>query len=168
MKTAKISAVAVIACSPPDISESEASFFVTLRAASDRNQKYSDLALPYVERKIELIERRKLWSKADIVVDGKKLGDYQKFRGGEQKECVAIFNPLDPEADKIVVSVHGLANDLVVEKLSDNRLKITERVLELTFTRPGDQYYPAWDKFKFVSRKWKQLVRETSIDRKAQ
>ncbi|MFQ5653480.1 MAG: hypothetical protein ACE5GW_01970 [Planctomycetota bacterium] len=138
----------------------EGRFFVTLTARSDKGQRYSDLALAFVEKKIEKIEQRKLWSKSDLIATGKKIDAYLEFSPGEKKECVAIFNPLDGEADKIVIDVHGLVDDIELEDLGGGRFRVTERVLRITFLRPGDEFYTSMDRFKFAGKEWISITRE--------
>ena len=40
-----------------------------------------------------------------------------------------------------MVRVRGLVNDLDIENIGGDRWKVTERVLEVTFRRPGDEFY---------------------------
>lgn len=143
-------------------------YFVTCRATSDKNKKYSDLAIPFVEKKIEQIERRELQSKVDLLdktakVDDKAWKQYQEYAPGEQRHCVAIFNPLDREADRIVITVHGLVDDIEIEDLGGGRFRFTERVLQITFARPGDEFYSSLDKFKLLDQKWTTVVTETPV-----
>lgn len=137
-----------------------ANFFVTVRGSSDKGRKYSDLALPWVERKVERMEQKKLWSKVDLLANGQSIDAYTEFKPDDQKRCVAIFNPIDPEADKIIIDVHGLIDDFEVEEISGGALKITERVLRLTFVRPGDEFFTSLDSFKFKSKGWVRISRE--------
>ena len=67
---------------------------------------------------------------------------------------MAIFNPIDPEADKIDIEIRGLVNDIITEKLDNGHWKIQERVLKITFHRPGDEFYTSLDKFTFVGKEW--------------
>lgn len=136
----------------------EAQFFVSINAKSDKDKKYTDLALPHVERKVERLEQRKLFSKVDAIAKGKQGARYVTFAPGEAKQCVAIFNPLNQEADTIEITVHGLVNDLKVENLGDGRFRIEERVLRLTFKRPGDELYTSLDSIKFAGKKWDTIV----------
>lgn len=143
-------------------------YFVTMRATSEKNKKYSDLALPFVEKKIEKIERRELQSKVDLVKKSAKIGDknwreYQQYPPNEMRHCVAIFNPLDREADRVVISVHGLVDDIEIEDLGNDRFRFTERVLQITFARPGDEFYSSLDKFELVGQKWTKVVTETPV-----
>ena len=134
-------------------------FFVSVRATSDKRRnkvpQYRDLVLPHVEKKIERLEQRELISKGDLI-NAKDADEYRyvSYEPNESKQCVAIFNPLDPEADTIRVYVHGLVDDVKVENLGDGKFRIEERVLQITFERPGDEIYPTLDDIKFVSKKW--------------
>ncbi|MFN0057102.1 MAG: hypothetical protein ACKVX7_01475 [Planctomycetota bacterium] len=141
----------------------DAKFFVSVRASSDKGRKYSDLALPHVARKVERLERRKLQSKVDLVDKDKQLTAYQEFKAGETRECVAIFNPLDNEADTIVVKLYGLVNDILREPLGADKLRVTERVLQVTYSRPGDEFYTSLDKFKLTDQKWITETREVAV-----
>ena len=146
-----------------NLSDKRSEYFVSLSAHSDKNKTYSDLALPHVEKKVERIEQKKLQSRADLHAEGRKPGDVEAFGAGETRDCVAIFNPIDPEADTFVIRVRGLVNDLDIENLGGDKWRVTERVLELTFRRPGDEFYTSLDKFKFVGQKWKSDTKEIEL-----
>ena len=90
-----------------------------------------------------------------------RLEPYVTFSPGDSRECVAIFNPLDPEADEIKIFVHGLVNDLKLEPLGEGRFRIEERVLKLTFVRPGDEIYTSLDRITFKGKEWLPMVQET-------
>jgi hypothetical protein len=137
------------------------SFFVTCRAYSDKGRRYSDLALPFVEERVEKMEQRPLFSKADLLAQGEGIGAYVQYAPGDKKECVAIFNPIDPEADRITIEVHGLIDDIEIQELAGGGFKVTERVLVLTYARPGDEFYTALDSFEFKGREWQKRTTET-------
>ena len=40
----------------------------------------------------------------------------------------------------------------------------TERVLELSYERPGDEFYTSLDAFEFKGRKWKKITVTTPKD----
>ena len=141
--------------------EKEAKFFVTVRASSEKGRKYSDLALPAVEKKVEKLEKKRLASKADQLADAEKLGAYQAFPPGKKMECVAIFNPIDPEADVITIEVHGLVDDLEIKELPGGGYLVTERILVLKYERPGDEFYTSLDAFEFKSREWTKRETQT-------
>lgn len=101
------------------------------------------------------------------------------IRAGETKKGVAIFRRFDLNMDKLVISVEGLQNDQLVISPSDtktpdgkdipnppapHRRRVTTRVLELTFSRPGNEQFTANKTPKFVSRKWVSRTREIKTD----
>jgi hypothetical protein len=139
-------------------------FFVTVRATSDKGRRYSDLALPKVEQRIEKLEKREFHSKSDLLTDKKKLNAYRTFAPGDKLDCLAIFNPIDPEADDIKIFVHGLVDDIRIDEMPGGGFRVTERVLELTYERPGDEFYTSLDAFEFKGSKWTKRVIETSSD----
>ena len=139
-------------------------FFVTLMAKSDKDRTYADLALPVVEKKIERIEGRELRSKGDLQGEGKSIHTYEEYASGQTRDCVAIFNPIDPEADFITIDVHGLVNDLETEKLEGGVVRVHERVLRLKFTRPGDEFYTSLDQFTFKSKEWVKIQHDLKLD----
>ncbi|MGE3166030.1 MAG: hypothetical protein AB7O52_14080 [Planctomycetota bacterium] len=140
-----------------------AKFFVTLSATSDKGKKYSDLPLAHVEEKVERIEGRKLHSKADVQASGAALDTYESFEPGESRSCVAVFNPIDAEADTIVIEIRGLVNDVEIKELGASTIRVTERVLKVTFKRPGDEFYTSLDQFVLESKKWEKVDRELKI-----
>ena len=145
------------------LSSKKTKFFVTVSAIDDKKVTYSDLILADVEKKIESMEQRELWSKVDRNKAGARVNEYEEFEPGQSRECVAIFNPIDPEADKITLRVFGLVNDVEMENLSGTKWRISERVLEVIFERPGDEYYTSLDKFNFVGQKWVTESREVEL-----
>ena len=145
------------------VSSKKTKFFVTVSAIDDKEVTYSDLILADVEKKIESMEQRELWSKVDRNKAGARINEYEEFKPGQSRECVAIFNPIDPEADKITLRVFGLVNDVEMENLSGTKWRISERVLEVTFERPGDEFYTSLDKFNFVGQKWVTQSREVEL-----
>jgi len=136
-------------------------FFVTVRAYSDKGRRYSDLALADVEKRVEKLERRPMQSKADLLKAGEGIGSYTDFPAGKKSECVAIFNPIDAEADQIRVEIHGLVDDIEIEELPGGGFKVTERVLVLRYERPGDEFYTSLDSFEFKGQEWEKRVTET-------
>ncbi|MEM7166435.1 MAG: hypothetical protein AAF581_13300 [Planctomycetota bacterium] len=139
-------------------------FFVTLLARSDKDRTYADLALPVVEKKIERIEGRELHSKGDVQKEGKLISTYEEYASGQSRNCVAIFNPIDPEADFITVDVHGLVNDIETQKLEGGVVRVQERVLRLKFARPGDEFYTSLDQFTFKSKEWVKIQHDLKLE----
>jgi hypothetical protein len=136
------------------------SCFVNITAVSDNNKQYSDLYLPSVERAIERKEGQPLWGKTDEyeIVSKRKPDDpkynYIPLKAGEKRSCVAVFNRLDPNANKITISVSGLSNEIRYVPKEDGTKELEERVRELYFERPGDEYAITADSFKAVGKEW--------------
>jgi len=140
----------------------DGTFHVGIKARSDKNRRYANIALPWVEKAIERREGKMLFSRADLL-EKNGAGDLGlKVIAGQKIECVAIFNAIDPEADKIMVDFHGLVDDIAVEELPGGILKLTERVLRLNFERPGDEFYTSMDLFQFKKKKWMMNTLEFS------
>lgn len=92
---------------------------------------------------------------------------------GETLNCVAILGPFDRELDKLVIKVRGLTNssiltkhDYVAPKEEPHRRIITEAVLELHYSRPGDEFAHDTDPLVFVRRKWTDVQRTVKSDLK--
>lgn len=117
-----------------------------------------------MEQRIEKLEKREFHSKSDLLTDKKKLNAYRTFAPGDKLDCLAIFNPIDPEADDIKIFVHGLVDDIRIDEMPGGGFRVTERVLELTYERPGDEFYTSLDAFEFKGSKWTKRVIETSSD----
>ncbi len=140
----------------------DSTFHLGMRASSDKNRRYTDIALPWVEKAVERRERKRLFSRVDML---KKKGAGElgiDFAAGDKRECVAIFNAIDPEADRIIIDVHGLIDDIQVEELPDNGVRLTERVLRLEFHRPGDEFFTSMDSFQFEKKNWVDVTHEFS------
>ena len=134
--------------------------FVNITAVSDNNKQYADLYLPSVERAIEKKEGQPLWGKTDeyAIISKRKPDDpkynYITLKAGEKRLCVAVFNHLDPNANKITISISGLSNEIRYVSKEDGTKELEERVRELYFERPGDEYAITADSFKAVGKEW--------------
>ena len=138
----------------------DSTFYVGLRASSDKKRKYCDIALPWVEKVVERREGKPFFSRVDLLKKNGAADLGMAMAAGEKRECVAIFNAIDPEADNIVVDVHGLVDDIEVEELPGGSLKITERVVRIEFHRPGDEFFSSMDTFRFEKKSWVRLTHE--------
>lgn len=138
----------------------DSTFHIGLRASSDKKRTYCDIALPWVEKVVERREGKPLFSRADLLKKNGAADLGMGIAAGEKRECVAIFNAIDPEADKIIVDVHGLVDDIEVEELSGGGLKLTERVVRIEFHRPGDEFFTSMDSFRFKKKAWVRVTHE--------
>ncbi|MBI4600545.1 MAG: hypothetical protein HY721_01155 [Planctomycetes bacterium] len=134
--------------------------FVNITATSDGGKRYADLYLPAVERAIERKENTPLWGKEDEfkVLAKRKPKDpkyhYLTLKAGEKRSCVAVFNRLEPTANKVTVRVAGLSNEVREVVKDDGSRLLEERVRELRFERPGDEHAMSLDSFKLVGKDW--------------
>jgi len=135
---------------------------LTFTATSDKGRSYSCMVLPDVERRAEEGERRALQGPADLweAEKARREGDASKYgiattlKAGEKRWCVATFNRIDAEADKIEILVRGLTNEFRVTVLEDGGRRVTEKALKLLLERPGDEFGHGLDAFKYLGREW--------------
>lgn len=141
-------------------SSEDREIFVNVTAVSDGIRQYSDVYVPEVERAIERKEKGPLWGKTDEfeLLSKRDPKDpkyhYVTLPAKSTRQCVAIFRPIDPNASKITIRVTGLSNEIRRSKKDDGTEELEHRVLELQYTRPGDEYGIALDTFKFVGKEW--------------
>ena len=139
-------------------------FFLSITAESDRGKTYSTLLLPHVEREVERKEGRPLWGKTDkFEILAKRDPSDNKYNyttikadehGKKKRHCVAVFNALDANANKITMRLVGLSNDLEARDQDDGTTLIKERTKVLEFERAGDEYAITQDSFKLLSEQW--------------
>ncbi|MBN1417344.1 MAG: hypothetical protein JXP34_01130 [Planctomycetes bacterium] len=138
------------------------SYRLTFRATSDKGRSYACMVLPEVERRAEERQGRELLGPADLweAEKARRDGDATKFeaattlKAGEKRWCVATFNRIDAEADKIEILVRGLTNEFRVAVLDDGRRRVTEKAMKLFIERPGDEFGHGLDTFKYLRREW--------------
>lgn len=142
----------------PDDADHEV--FTSITAVTDGKKEYSDLYLPTVEKAIEKKEREPLWGKTDEfeLISKRKTDDpkyrYVTLRAKETRKCVAVFNAIDPNVSKITIRVAGLSNEIRRLSKEDGSVELEDRVRELYYTRPGDEYEISIDKFRLVGKEW--------------
>jgi hypothetical protein len=135
--------------------------FLEISAASDHGKTYSDMYLPSVERAIEKKEANPtLWGKTDIhaLASKRERNDpkynYFTLKAGEEKRCVAVFNRLDLNANKITIRVAGLSNEIGSAVKDDGTRELEERLREFYYERAGDEYAPTLDTFVMKGKDW--------------
>jgi hypothetical protein len=141
--------------------ESERDLFIEITATSDNGKTYSDMYLPSVERAIEKKEADpNLWGKTDRQALSSKRErndpkyNYFTLAPGEKRRCVAVFNRLDPNANKITIRVAGLSNEIGSVAKDDGSKDLEERIREFYFERAGDEYAPTLDTFVLRGKDW--------------
>jgi hypothetical protein len=89
----------------------------------------------------------------------------------ETLNCVALFQGFDPEMDRLTIKVRGLTNssimthdDYVAPENQPNRRVITEAVLLLDYSRPGDEYHRFAESVVFEGRRWADESRTIKSD----
>jgi len=134
--------------------------FLSITATSDRGKRYADMYLPLVEGEIEKKEGYPLWGKTDEVGilerRDPKQPDYNFLRinAGEKRVSVAVFNRLDPNANHVTIRIQGLSNEIKRVETPEG-IVLEEKVYELTFNRPGDEFAVTRDTFRLVNKAWK-------------
>jgi hypothetical protein len=169
-------------------------FVLDVRAYSDRGKnkfEYHDIWIPEAYQEIrkhlglrkggQLLSMRKLSTKPDDeenqlpAVNDKKSYKIAKIalpklQPGEEATCVAIFKNFHPEMDRLNIRVRGLTNWSLKTKAyyeappNSNDRTIREAVLELHYSRPGDEFAHGTDPIRFVKRKWVDDVRKIKAD----
>lgn len=86
------------------------------------------------------------------------------LKAGETWRCVAVFDRWDNEFDHLTVRVAGLTNDVVITSERPHERSVTERVLELRYERPGDEFWTPDDLLTFLDRKWVDVIRTIKTD----
>jgi hypothetical protein len=93
--------------------------------------------------------------------EGKDFANIKDLRSdigpGETKECLAIFGSIIESTDLLKIQVLGLWDRISHEGA---KVFVEDRALILTYSRPGDEYFPQRDKIRFVRKDWKILERK--------
>ncbi|MBL4844609.1 MAG: hypothetical protein JKY65_03705 [Planctomycetes bacterium] len=169
-------------------------FVLDVRAYSDRGKnkfEYHDIWIPEAYQEIrkhlglrkggQLLSMRKLSTKPEgeenvlPAINDKKSYKIAKIalpklQPGEEATCVAIFKNFHPEMDRLNIRVRGLTNwslkvpEYYEAPANSNDRTIREAVLELHYSRPGDEFNHGSDPIRFVKRKWVDDVRKIKAD----
>jgi hypothetical protein len=156
------------------------SFFLEITAVTDKGPNfvhYRSLGHPLVK---ELVRRRlgvrpdePFWSAEDYTTAHEPTDvsaafprqlDMPVIKAGQKVKCVAIFNSLDAEADFITISVRGLTNDVIMKKTAPHERKLSERVFQMHYYRPGDEYYRTEDPIEYTGHEWVIVDRTIKTD----
>jgi len=105
----------------------------------------------YYKRVEEAIELR----------DGKAYQNIKDLRcnidQGDSKLCIAIFGSVVESTDTLKIQVRGLWDRVFYE---GEKVFVEDRALVLTFLRPGDEYFPQYDKISLKRKEWVVLSRK--------
>jgi hypothetical protein len=90
---------------------------------------------------------------------------------GETLRCVALFQKIDPEMDRLTIKVRGLTSSsllthdaYVIPDSQPNRRIVNEAVLLLDYRRPGDEFAHGQDPIEFIGRHWADETRTIKSD----
>ncbi|MGQ9591713.1 MAG: hypothetical protein ACUVYA_15625 [Planctomycetota bacterium] len=150
-------------------SSTDRDVFVNVSAVSDGKRTYADSYLPHIEKGIERREKGPLWGKTDEfeLLSKRDPKDpkyhYVTLPAKGTRNCVAVFSPIDPNASKITIRVTGLSNEILRLKKEDGAEELQDRVLEIRYVRPGDEYAVGLDTFKFVGKEWTKRKMPLSV-----
>lgn len=154
-------------------------FAVHIEAESDKGRnlaKYYDVAVPEVVQAIRkalaMKEGDPLYTQAELTSIPQGGANTQPalaappgggsgkialpvINPGDTFRCAAMFRAMDPEMDFLTIRVRGLSSDIEVEAVEQPfRRKMRERILELKYESPGDEFMTAVRPITFVSQKW--------------
>jgi hypothetical protein len=157
--------------------EQDHSFFLEISAVSDKNYTYRNIAQAQVRervrRRLGIRPGEKFWTAEDVTTAHEPTDvnapfprslDLPVIKAGETVKCAAIFNGWDREMDRLTITIRGLTNDVIVTKTAPHERKLSERVLQLMYERPGDEYYRSEDPVEFVGRQWTTIERTIKTD----
>jgi len=166
------------------------SFSIAITAESDKGKnvaKYIDTAVPEVTAEVRRIlgvkEGETLDTQAELsgvapggqhtppAKDAPPAGESAKLalptvKPGQVRRCIAMFKAFDPELDVLTIRVHGLSSDVEVEPIADQpfRRKVRDRVLEIKYESPGDEFMTQVRPITFVSQKWVEVEQVVKSD----
>lgn len=145
--------------------------YVNVTATTDGKKHYADLFLPSVEKAAETKEGHNLWGKTDqfkILAERDPRDpkyNYFTLKANEEKRCIAVFNRFDPTADRITIHVAGLTGGIRETTGEDGAKVLIQRLRELSFERPGDEFAITLDSFRLKEERWiKREVRLAPAD----
>ncbi len=148
--------------------KADRSAYISVTARSNKNKTYANMYVPDLESAIERKAGKPLWGKTDLREAASKKDakgadpNYTVFKDREARDCVAIFNKLDPLATKITIQIDGLSNDVRLVERENASPQIESRVYVLEFERPGDEYEMNLDQFRLVHSYWMKKVTDSA------
>jgi hypothetical protein len=93
--------------------------------------------------------------------EGGAFKNVKEMRGsigpGETLTAVALFRNVHEGTDTLRIRVQGLWDRVFNAK---NMVVVEDKVLDLYFFRPGDEYYPQFDRFFFKKQEWVVINRQ--------
>ncbi|MCU0726502.1 MAG: hypothetical protein MUE73_12045 [Planctomycetes bacterium] len=111
--------------------------------STDTKQEYRGTIAPQFQSALEKKTGRKYKSALDL--------SKGTIAAGETVEGVVFFGNVDPNMDWMTIRVYGLYD--TIEQI-DGKLYFEQRVLVLTYYRPGDEFGAAGDEIHFKRSDW--------------
>ena len=93
--------------------------------------------------------------------------NYFTFKAGEVRDCIAVFNQLEPGATSIALTVEGLSNDLHLVESENVPRQIESRIFVVDLERLGDEYSMNLDRFREVRSRWDKKRTELVLPKDA-
>jgi hypothetical protein len=122
---------------------------LNIKAVSDvANKTYLE---GYYKRVEEAIEKR---SDVELLNIKEMRSDIEP---GESKLGIAVFGKVAEGTDVLKIQVLGLWDRV---KYEGSKVFIEDKALVLTYGRPGDEYFPQYDKIVYKRKDWVVLLYE--------
>jgi hypothetical protein len=114
---------------------------------------YQDRVLPKVQEAIRQVEDPTgyLDIKNSVTIASKPIAPSKPNAAPHAVTGVAIWDDIDPEANRFTVFVSGLSNGWSLAEIPpDNKQIVRRKTLQLNFKRLGDRYYQQSGEIRFV------------------
>jgi len=93
--------------------------------------------------------------KTIVAKEQRPLKNIQEMRNeigpGETLEAVALFKSVHEGTDNLRIEVFGLWDRVTY---NTGQIVVEDRILNIYFFRPGDEYFPQFDRFFFKKQEW--------------
>jgi hypothetical protein len=114
---------------------------------------YHDQVLPKVQEAIRQVEDPTgyLDIKNSVTIASKQISPSKPNAAPHAVTGVAIWDDIDPEANRFTIFVSGLSNGWSLAEIPpDNKQIVRRKTLQLNFKRLGDRYYQHSGEIRFV------------------
>jgi hypothetical protein len=114
---------------------------------------YHDQVLPKVQEAIRQVEDPTgfLDIKNSVTIASKPISPSKPNAAPHAMAGVAIWDDIDPEANRLSIFVSGLSNGWSLAEIPpDNKQVVRRKTLQLNFKRLGDRYYQHSGEIRFV------------------
>jgi len=133
--------------------------YLDIRVTTDTAREYIQVPNPVAQRAI-IIREGELEDEDSIDKAIKKLKEKNKYltiteingkgiKIKESKQCIVVFNRIDPNTDRLIVHYGGLRSKI---RIVDGKPVKNIHVFRLYYDQAGDEFDDWRDKIKFVKR----------------